>query len=72
MPTVDREGGGYTYHEDARSISPFYVEHAIIGGSKDWTREHGESRTVHRLGDLEVVTTRDNNIVITIGYRHSG
>ncbi|HKW99934.1 MAG TPA: hypothetical protein VJN43_19495 [Bryobacteraceae bacterium] len=70
LPVAHREGGGFTYHEKARSIAPYYVEDTIQHGSKTWTIEEGELRTVHRSPDLEIVTTRDDKIVITIGYRH--
>jgi hypothetical protein len=70
VPISDREGGGHTYHRAARSISPFYVELAITNGSKKWIVEKTELRTIHRFGDLEVVTTRDDSVVITVGYHH--
>jgi hypothetical protein len=54
----------------ARGIAPYYVELAILHGSKAWIIEAGELRTIHRSGELEVVTTRDDYIVITVGYRH--
>jgi filamentous hemagglutinin len=70
LPVSEGEGGGHMYHEKARSIPPFWVEEAIRHGSKAFTVVKSELRTTHTLGDLEVVTTRDDHIVITVGYRH--
>lgn len=70
VPVAHQEGGGHMFHEKARSIPPGFVEEAINGGAKTYIIEKGELRTIHTLGDLEVVTTRDESIVITVGYRH--
>lgn len=64
------EGGGYSFDPNARSISPNNIEHTIRFGSKLFTMEKGEARTVHTAGDLTVVTTRDEKIVITAIYSH--
>jgi hypothetical protein len=70
LPTASKEGGGYAYDPKARSISPNHVEFVITSGHKTFTVEKGEERTIHRAGDLMVVTTRDNLIVITCMYSH--
>lgn len=70
VPVADREGGGHMFHEKAWSVAPRYVEDAIKNGSKTHVIVNGEARTIHVATDLEVVTTRDDRIVITIGYRH--
>jgi hypothetical protein len=70
IPVADGEGGGHMFHEKARSIAPAYVEEAIERGTKTHIIANKEARTIHVLGDLEIVTTRDDHIVITIGYRH--
>ncbi len=70
VPVADKEGGGRMYHEKARSIAPAWVEEAIHRGIKEFTVVGTEPRTVHVLGDLQVVATRDEHIVITVGYRH--
>jgi hypothetical protein len=70
VPVADGEGGGHVYHEKARSIPSAYVEETIQLGTKTDISVKEEARTIHVLGDLEVVTTRDKRIVITIGYRH--
>lgn len=70
VPVAEGEGGGYMFHEKARSIPPAYVEETIQRGAKTNVIANAEARTVHILGDLEVVTTRDERIVITVGYRH--
>jgi hypothetical protein len=67
---ADQEGGGHMFHEKARSIAPVWVEDAIRYGAKEYIVVKAEPRTIHTLGDLEVVTTRDSHIVITVGYRH--
>src|SRR4051794_39665507 len=70
VEVADREGGGYMFHEKARSVAPAFVEETIQSGTKNFIVVKAEPRTVHTLGDLEVVTTRDDHIVITVGYRH--
>ena len=70
IPVADREGGGHMFHEKARSIAPAWVEEAIQRGRKEFIVVGTEPRTIHVLGDLEVVTTRDGQIVITVGYHH--
>jgi hypothetical protein len=70
VPMANREGGGHMFHEKARSIAPQFVEETIQFGRKQLVTEGRELRTIHTLGDLEAVTTRDENIVITIGYHH--
>jgi hypothetical protein len=70
LPTASKEGGGYAFDPKARSISPNYVEFAIVAGHKSFTVENGEERTIHTAGDLVVVTTRDDQIVITCMYFH--
>jgi hypothetical protein len=72
FPLANKEGGGYAFDPKARSISPNYIEHAIKFGTKTFTTERGEARTIHIAGDLVVVTTRDNRIVITCLYSHEG
>lgn len=64
------EGGGYAFDPKARSISPHWVETAIAIGSKVFVSVKNEERTIHTAGDIMVVTTRDNQIVITCGYTH--
>jgi hypothetical protein len=70
VPVAEGEGGGHMFHEKARSIPPNYVELAIVNGFRTYTVANQEARTIHTLGDIEVVTSRDDHIVITIGYRH--
>lgn len=70
VPVAKGEGGGYSFDPKARSISPNNIEHVIKFGSKNFTVEKGEQRTVHTAGDLKVVTTRDEKIVITAIYSH--
>jgi hypothetical protein len=70
VPLAEGEGGGHMFHEKARSIPPSFVEETIQHGSKTHIVVKEEARTLHVLGDLEVVTTRDDHIVITVGYRH--
>ena len=70
FPTANKEGGGYAYDAKARSISPNNIEHTITFGSKKFVIENGELRTLHTAGDLTVVTTRDDRIVITCMYSH--
>jgi 3-phenylpropionate/cinnamic acid dioxygenase small subunit len=70
VEVADREGGGYMFHEKARSIAPAFVEDAIRRGTKKYMVVKAEPRTLHTCGDIEVVTTRDDHIVITVGYRH--
>jgi hypothetical protein len=70
VSTAPGEGGGYLGYPDARAIAPAWVEEAIEFGIEEWVIVNGEPRTVHRYGDLEVVTTSDDRIVITVGYRH--
>jgi filamentous hemagglutinin len=67
---ADKEGGGYAFDPKARSISPNFIEHVIRTGFKRFVIEKGELRTIHALGDLQVVTTRDDEIVITCMYSH--
>ena len=70
VPTAANEGGGYAFDPKARSISPNNIEYAILHGQKEFTMVGGEARTIHRAGDLQVVTTRDEQIVITAQYTH--
>ena len=70
VPVANREGGGHMFHEKGRSIAPQFVEDTIKCGQKQFVIEDRELRTIHTLGDLEVVTTRDEQIVITTGYHH--
>jgi len=70
LPLAQKEGGGYAFDPKARSISPNNIEHVIRFGSKEFVFERGEARTVHTAGDLTVVTTRDNRIVVTCMYTH--
>jgi hypothetical protein len=70
VPRASGEGGGYSYYENARSIPPTYVEATIRRGTKVFVTVEGELRTVHTLGTIMVVTTRDDRIVITVGNRH--
>ncbi len=70
VPTANQEGGGYAFDPKARSISPNNIEHVIQVGVKRLTVERGEERTIHIAGDVFVVTTRDEKIVITAGYSH--
>jgi hypothetical protein len=70
VPVAQGEGGGFLFHDNARGIAPYFVEQTILHGSKTWTIQEAELRTIHRSGELEVVTTRDDHIVITVGYRH--
>jgi hypothetical protein len=70
FPRADQEGGGYAFDPKARSLSPENMEYVIVHGSKRLTVENGEPRTVHSSGDVEVVTTRDEKIVITARYSH--
>ena len=70
VPRASNEGGGYSYEENARSIPPTYVEETIKHGIKEFVVENNELRTIHTLGTLMVVTTRDDHIVITVGNRH--
>jgi hypothetical protein len=70
VPKANGEGGGYSYDENARSIPPTYVEETIRRGIKEYVTENSELRTVHTLGTIMVVTTRDDKIVITVGNRH--
>lgn len=60
--------------QEHRSVPPEFVEDAISRGAKSAPQIHAESgelRRVHTLGDLAVVTTADDEIVITIGVRHA-
>jgi hypothetical protein len=70
VPAAPKEGGGYAFDPKARSISPNNIEHVICFGVKMFVVEKGEERTIHAAGDLMVVTTRDNRIVITCMYAH--
>jgi hypothetical protein len=70
FPTAPKEGGGYAFDPKARSISPNNIEDVIRFGIKNFVVEKGEARTIHTAGDLTVVTTRDNRIVITCIYTH--
>jgi hypothetical protein len=70
FPMANKEGGGYAFDPKARSISPNNIEHVIKVGSKKWVIENCEAWTIHTAGDLTVVTTRDERIVITCLYTH--
>jgi len=70
FPVANKEGGGYAFDPKARSISPNNIEYVIKFGSKKWILENTEERTIHTAGELTVVTTRDDRIVITCMYAH--
>jgi hypothetical protein len=70
VPAASREGGGYMFHDKARGIPINWVEESIKIGAKSNIIKNQELRTIHTLGDLEVVTTRDEHIVITVRYEH--
>ena len=40
------------------------------GASSEFVMTDGELRTIHTLGTIMVVTTRDDRIVITVGNPH--
>lgn len=42
--------------EIGRSIAPAFIDDAIVNGAKTYQVENGVIRTVHKLGNLEVVT----------------
>lgn len=69
VPVAAREGGGFL-SEKGRGIPPAYVEEAILHGATRDQLVGGVRRTVHTLGDLEVVTEDSGRIVVTISYRH--
>lgn len=62
VPVAQNEGGGHMFHDKARSIPPAYVEEAIVRGMKKPIIENSEQRTIHVLGDLEVVTTETTRL----------
>ncbi len=60
--------------QNHRSIPPSYVEDVIVRGAKSAPQIHaptGELRRAHLLGDLQIITTADDEIVITVGVRHA-
>src|SRR5947208_11786518 len=61
VPSAPGEGGGAL--SKGRGIPPAYVEEAILRGAKRQQREKGVLRTVHSLGQLEVVIEQDEKIV---------
>lgn len=59
--------------QEHRSVPPEFIEDAITRGAKSAPFIHepsSELRRTHTLGDLLVVTTADDSIVITVGVRH--
>jgi hypothetical protein len=68
VPSAPGEGGGAL--SKGRGIPPAYVEEAILRGAKRQQREKGVLRTVHSLGQLEVVTEQEEKVVVTVSYRH--
>lgn len=68
VTTAAGEGGGFL--TKGRGIPPSYVEDAILHGIEQPQFVNGVVRTVHTLGDLEVVTEDNEGIVVTISYRH--
>lgn len=62
-------GEGGAALTQGRSISPNLVEQAISNGSTRIQLRKGTTRTVHTLGDLEVVTENGGKIVVTVSYR---
>ncbi len=68
LPTAQGEGGGFL--SQGRGVPPSYVEDAILRGAAHHQLAGGVPRTVHMLGDLEVVTEDNGRIVVTISYRH--
>jgi len=68
VPTAEGEGGGFL--TKGRGTPPSYVEEAILHGIAEPQFVDGVIRTVHTLGDLEVVTEDGGKIVVTISYRH--
>jgi hypothetical protein len=66
----DRYAPIYGTCGSARSIPPTSVEETIRSGIKKYVVENEELRTIHTLGTIMVVTTRDDRIVITVGNRH--
>lgn len=68
VPVAQGEGGGAL--SKGRGIPPSYVELAILSGVTRQQFAGGALRTIHTLGDLEVVTENNGSIVVTISYRH--
>ncbi len=68
VPVAEGEGGGFI--SKGRGVPPTYVEEAILQGATRAQVTAGVQRTVHTLGDLEVVTEDHRRIVVTISYRH--
>jgi hypothetical protein len=68
VPVATGEGGGSL--SKGRGIPPAYVEQAILHGLRRTQLMSGVHRTVHTLGDLEVVTEQNGKVVVTISYRH--
>lgn len=68
IPTAYLEGGGYL--SEGRSVPPKYVEETIVRGLRRRQEVRGVARTVHTLGDLEVVTEDNGKIVVTVKYVH--
>src|SRR5215467_2124860 len=54
VPTAPGEGGGYL--SQGRGVSPSYVETVIVHGMRWKESREDVLRTVHTLGDLQVVT----------------
>jgi filamentous hemagglutinin len=68
IPRAQGEGGGFI--SQGRGIPPIYIEDAIKRGVKRQQWTDGVQRTVHMLGDLEVITEQDGRVVVTVSYRH--
>ena len=68
VPVAQGEGGGYL--TDGRGVPPRFVEETIVHGATRLQIVNGVCRTVHALGDLEVVTEQAGRIVVTVSYRH--
>jgi len=68
VPSAPGEGGGAL--SKGRGIPTVFVEDAIVRGAKRHQVEDGVLRTVHTLGQIEVVTEQGEKIVVTVSYRH--
>jgi hypothetical protein len=68
VPVAKGEGGGFL--SKGRGVPPTYVEEAILHGAARAQITGDVHRTIHILGDLEVVTEDNGRIVVTIAYRH--
>jgi hypothetical protein len=67
VPVAPGEGGGSL--SSGRGIPPIYVEETILYGMTRLQLVREVWRTVHTLGDLEVVTEDNGKIVVTISDR---